>query len=269
MPRVFKRQAGSLTFLSRHVVLDHLAWEIMRGLPGGFTTQHERVVVFCGTHKGFGLRWLRRGYKIALQTEQMYDETGKPLWGQSKKRARRLAFAARAADLVLDLSAANRRFYEEHCPAALAQGKIRFGPWIFPSRPFPFDPGSEESVVFFGSLGRGRRASVIEDIDGFPVRMLEAGAFFGDLYRQVKPYSAVLNVHFEEGVYTEAPRLLTSLYCGKPLVSEPLGAPFVAGKHYVPIDGYGTVENRVVFERLSRFVSDNLSFERFLLDNRI
>ncbi|RRQ24621.1 hypothetical protein D5687_00175 [Guyparkeria sp. SCN-R1] len=250
-------------------MLDHLAWEIMRGLPEHFATRHERVVIFCGIHKGFGLRWLRRGYKIALQTEQMYDETGKPLWGQTTKRARRLAFAARAADLVLDLSAANHRFYEEHCPGALAQGKIRFGPWIFPSRPLPFNPGGEESVAFFGSLGNGRRASVIDGIDGFPVRMLESGTFFDDLYRQVESCSAVLNVHFEEGVYTEAPRLLTSLYCGKPLVSEPLGEPFVAGKHYVPIDGYGKVENQAVFERLSRFVSDNLSFERFLLDNRI
>ncbi len=269
MPRVFKRQAGSLTFLSRHVVLDHLAWEIMRGLPKDFATRHERVLVFCGVHKGFGLHWLRSGYKVALQTEQMYDETGKPLWGQSNKRARRLAFAARTADLVLDLSAANRRFYLEHCPGALARGKIRFGPWIFPSRPLPFDPGGEESVAFFGSLGRGRRESVIERLDAFPVRMQESGTFFGELYGQVKSCSAVLNVHFEEGVYTEAPRLLTSLYCGKPLVSEPLGAPFVAGKHYVPIDGYGTVESRLVFERLSQFVSDNLSFERFLLDNRI
>lgn len=269
MPRVFKRQAKSITFLSRHVMLDHLAWEILRGLPEGVATQHRRVVVFCGIHKGFGLRWARRGYKVALQTEQMYDETGKSLWGQSAKRGRRVALAARMADLVLDLSAANRPFYEEHCPVALAEGKIRFGPYIFPSRPLPFVFGVDESVAFFGSLGGGRRANVIKRIGAFRVRMLEPGTFFGDLYQQVGKCSAVLNVHFEGGVYTEAPRLLTSLYCGKPLVSEPLGAPFVSGEHYVPIDDYGTVDNRAVFERCSRFVSDNLSFERFLCDNRI
>ncbi|KTG17387.1 MULTISPECIES: hypothetical protein [unclassified Guyparkeria] len=250
-------------------MLDHLAWEIIRGLPEQFSPRHERVVVFCGTHKGFGLNWLRRGYKIALQTEQMYDQTGKPLWGQSKKRARRLAFAARAADLVLDLSASNRRFYEEHCPRALAEGKVRFGPYLFPSHPLPFDPDGDQSVAFFGSVGEGRRSGVIERIDAFPVRMLESGTFFDDLYRQVRACAAVLNVHFEDGVYTEAPRLLTSLYSGKPLVSEPLAAPFVAGEHYIPIEAYGTVDNRAIFERLSRFVSDNLSFERFLRDNRV
>ena len=250
-------------------MLDHLAWEIIGGLPEDFTARHEQVAIFCGIHKGFGLRWLRRGYKIALQTEQMYDETGKPLWGQSAKRARRVALAARAADLVLDLSAANRRFYEVYCPGALAKGKVRFGPSIFPSRPLPFDPDGDENVAFFGSIGDGRRASVIKNIQGFRVRMLESGTFFDDLYRQVRGCSAVLNVHFEDGVYTEAPRLLTSLYCGKPLVSEPLGAPFVAGEHYIPIDAYGAVENRAVFERLSRFVSDNLSFAGFLRENGI
>lgn len=250
-------------------MLDHLAWEVLRGLPADLQTCHERVLVFCGVHKGFGLDWLRRGYKIAVQTEQMFDQNGKPLWGQSRKRARRLSFAARAADLVLDLSPANRPFYEAHCPKALAAGKICFGPYLFPSRPLAFDPNGDDSVAFFGSVGDGRRAGVIERIDGFRVRMLESGTFFDDLYRQVGACSAVLNVHFEDGVYTEAPRLLTSLYCGKPLVSEPLGRPFVSGEHYIPIEAYGTVDNRAVFERLSRFVSDNLSFERFLRDNRI
>ena len=67
--RVFQRQAGPLTFLSRHVMLDHLAWEILRGLPERCTTAHERVRVFCGIHKGFGADGLRRGYKIAPQTD--------------------------------------------------------------------------------------------------------------------------------------------------------------------------------------------------------
>ncbi|QGT79107.1 hypothetical protein GM160_09535 [Guyparkeria halophila] len=268
MPRVFKRRVGAITFLARHVMLDHLAWEVIRGLPDRFATRHEQVSIYCGIHKGFGASWLRRGYKIALQTEQMFDENGKPLWGQSRKRARRVSFAAWAADLVLDLSAANRRFYEEHCPQALAEGKIRFGPHIFPSHPLPFDSGGDEAAAFFGSIGDGRRVKVLEGLD-FPVRILTSGTFFEDLYQQVRDCSAVLNIHFEQGVYTEAPRLLTSLYCGKPLVSERLGAPFLPDEHYIPIDAHDIVDHRAVFERLSRFVSDNLSFARFLRENRV
>ena len=47
--------------------------------------------------------------------------------------------------------------------------------------------------------------------------------------------SAILNIHFQNGVYTEWPRILLAYVNGKILISEELGYPLISGRHYYPL----------------------------------
>lgn len=52
----------------------------------------------------------------------------------------------------------------------------------------------------------------------------------------------MLNLHSLPGAYTEVPRVLMAHLAGKPLVSEPLAAPFAAGESYLLPDAPLTAE---------------------------
>ena len=112
MGKLFTLRHGRLLFLSRHEVLDQFARDIASGLPEDLPLSRD-VTVYCGVHRSFGLQWLRPGYKVAIQTEQLYDETGKELWGaRSARNLDRIRTALRMAHRVLDLGPGNRKFYD-------------------------------------------------------------------------------------------------------------------------------------------------------------
>ena len=49
-----------------------------------------------------------------------------------------------------------------------------------------------------------------------------------------------MNIHFQQGVYSEYPRFLKACLAGKPFISEPMGDPLVEGVHYLPLDEFPT-----------------------------
>jgi hypothetical protein len=56
---------------------------------------------------------------------------------------------------------------------------------------------------------------------------------FGQSLNQTLGLSlAIMNIHFQQGVYAEWPRILLAYVNGKILLSEDLGHPLVTGKHY-------------------------------------
>jgi len=262
---VYIKRQGGVTFVSRRPLLHHLACEIARGLPAAFRPAHRRVVVHCGAHKRIPPRWLLPGFRLAVQTEQLFDETGSRLWGSDMPAiGANLARAIRDADLFLDLNPANRRYYHQLGLPEATLRKLAFGPFIFPDHEPAYRAGNSGKVAFFGNTGGARRGAILSGITDFEVTCIAPGTYGQRLYPEVEQAEAVLNIHFQDGLYTEAPRLLTALSCGKPVVSEPLAPPFEEGVHYLALDGYGRDQLEPVFRRFAAFAARELSFAGFL-----
>lgn len=262
---LYIKRHGGLTFVSRRPLLHQLACEIALGLPAGFRPARNRVVVHCGAHKRIPPRWLMPGFRLAIQTEQLVDENGQRLWGSDMPEiGANLTRAIRDADLFLDLNPANRSYYQQLGLPADALRKLAFGPFIFPDHPPPFSPGTSGKIAFFGNTGGARRGAILSGIAEFKVQCLAPGTYGKPLYAALQQAEAVLNIHFQDGLYTEAPRLLTALLCGKPVASELLAPPFVEGVHYLALGNYDRDRLDPVFRQFAAFTARELSFAGFL-----
>ena len=96
------------------------------------------------------------------------------------------------------------------------------------------------------------------------VKILPTGTYGADLILELDKAAAVVNVHFEHGVYTEVPRLLSAYLAGKPVISEELDSPFIEGQHYLTFQGYDPESFEDVYNSFSSLVTSELSFGRFL-----
>jgi hypothetical protein len=218
------------------------------------------VHIYVGVHK-FRRHLLPKGLNIGIQTEQFFDENGKKLWRHTSwlQMLRQVI----QYDLTLDFSPANRPAYR-FLPKGL-RDRIVFGPKIFPDDDIQFLPSKNTELVFFGGLS-ARRAEIIQQLSTrCKIRTIKDGTFGEELFSSTKDSLAVLNLHHDEGIYTEIPRLLTAYLYGKPIYSEELGQPLVEGRHYLPIDAaLDKTTAQEVFERFKReFVHNNL-FSDFL-----
>lgn len=264
MTRLLDRTRGNLTFLSVHPVLDQMARDILSGLPDA-SCDGPPTTVYCGVHQEFGDAWSRPGFRIAIQTEQLYDAGGAALW-PSRKRSnlQRILKAVRRSHSVLDLSASNAAFYDGELGHPGNRRKLSYGPHIFPASPLPYTSPKQEKILFFGWTGGKRRKDVLQGIDRFKVTIVDDGTFFDALDDMIRAHSAVLNIHFEDGVYTESPRLLSAYSCGKPVISEPLDPGFKAGVHYHLLGSDAPFDPQAVFEAFSAHVTCQFSFAAYL-----
>ena len=264
MTRLLERTRGNLTFLSVHPVLDQMARDILGGLPDS-ACDGPPTTVFCGVHQDFGDAWSRSGFRIAIQTEQLFDTGGTALW-PSRKRSnlQRILKAVRRSHRVLDLSACNATFYDTELGLPKNRQKLSFGPHIFPDTPLPYTPPTRDEVLFFGWTGGKRRKRVLQDTDQFTVTIVEDGTFYEALDQMIRAHGAVLNIHFEDGIYTEAPRLLSAYVCGKPVISERLDPGFEAGRHYHLLGSDAAFDPQAVFDAFSAHVTGQFSFARYL-----
>ena len=217
---------GDVVFCAHHPILRDLAATLAGAaydLPRG-----RAIEVLVGAHD-FARRRAAGPVRIALQTEQLADAGGSPLW--AARLGRELGGLLGRCDAVLDLSPFNAPAYDR-LPAA-DRKRVVFGPFIFPDRAPAFDPGTGPELVFFGAINP-RRAAALERIAARrPVRVLPPGTFGAALMAAIAPAAGILNLHYADGTYTEAPRLLTALLAGKPVHSEPLAPPLEVGRHYL------------------------------------
>lgn len=219
---------GGLRFVARHPILSEIAGQLASFDLGDLAGQ--RAAIYVGVH-AFTRRLLPPGFRIGIQTEQYLDATGRMLWGKPSRAA--LLRHVLQYDVLLDLSPQNRPAYG-FLPQAL-QRRLRFGPMIFPDQSPEFRPGAAEGkLLFFGALNPRRQAALAAL--GDRVRVLPYGTHGTALGAEIAGCRGILNLHFAEGIYTEYPRLLTSLLWGKPLWSDPLAPPLVAGQHYLTMD---------------------------------
>ncbi len=246
-----------LILLSNHPVLDQLAEDIAAGvLPEALPLRD--IVVCIGAHKRFPGLMKRSAFKICLQTEHIFDANAQPLWFKPRRWIR-LVTNLFICNFLLDLSPHNKRAYR-WLPSSLRK-KIIFGPKIFPSKPVSYSPGNGK-FVFYGALN-DRRKALLNGNESFTV--LDNGAYGAQLVRKIAEASAVLNVHFASGVYTEYPRLLSAYLAGKPLISEMLSHELEPGRHYLLFGETIKVEEmKYIFEKFSEEFALNNRFTDFL-----
>lgn len=220
--------ADGITLVATHQVLADVARDLVRAWGQGPAPMRP-VVLHVGAHRSRRLPGHPEALQIGVQTEQMWDQAGRPLW--KRLNDQRLARMVQDFDLLLDLSEANVPAYSAFCPAERA--KIRFGAHIFPQLPPP-PRRSGDGLLFVGALNARRRA--VLDRLGAQAALAPAGTFGPELDFALDRAAGLLNLHFEDGVYSEYPRILKAVLAGRALWSEPLAAPLVEDQHYFSLD---------------------------------
>jgi hypothetical protein len=254
--QLFVRRAGNLTFLSLNKTLDQVAADIIAGLPDRFTLARH-AYVYCGIHRNFGRLYFKRGPRLGIQTEQLADEAGRELW---KARGVRSTIQGSSVffDRILDLSKANDGSYRSRSP-------VDYGPFIFPSRAPRFQPGPDRRSVFFGSARGKRRPDILARLEASGAIYVCQEGVYGDALTEIlERFSAVANIHYDDGIYTEYPRLLSAILAGKSVVSDLLAKPLIAGKHYALFDEDDVSDRQRQYEELSSFLCGTYSFEAYL-----
>ncbi|NHF73827.1 hypothetical protein [Paracoccus xiamenensis] len=243
---------GGVRFVSPNGrLLRNLSLTLGQSIPSDFP--FEGTVYVCA-HALFPET--DEGVSLGIQTEQYYDENGAKLWGDVPDQNISQMFDR--YDHVLDWSYANKGRYE-----GLTQGdRLHFGPWVFPNEQVQFVPG-DAPFVFFGNMAERRRSVLRELAERVRIDILPKGSFGEVLSEAIRDSQGILNVHFDNGIYSEVPRILTAYHAGKAVVSEPLAQPFEAGKHYIPLDDPYSFNPEEIFRNMEKLAA-RYRFAEFL-----
>jgi hypothetical protein len=233
---------GGLRFVARHPILSEIADQLASFDLGDLVARH--AAIYVGAHS-FTKRLLPPGFKIGLQTEHFYDQTGAKLWGLPSRAA--ILRWALQYDILLDVSPLNAPAYE-FLPGSLRR-KIKFGPHLFPDT-LPAYAGSSGDLIFFGAMNDRRRAEIAKLGQLQSLQVLPYGTHGQALQAQITRAGGIVNLHFSAGVYSEYPRLLTAALAGKAVWSDPLAQPLICGQHYFALtDRPSLAEQSAVYDR--------------------
>ncbi|MDH2327424.1 hypothetical protein QCN27_11150 [Cereibacter sp. SYSU M97828] len=218
--------AGNLTVIAPPGrILQQVAIDILSGIT---------VPIFRPTVLYVGADVLERqdlaGLAVGVQTEQLFDDDGRKLWNNYS--ARRVRKMVARFDAVLELSPCNAPVYADLSDEEAR--KVTYGPHIFPDFVPPLVEGSGPPI-FYGTPTERRKPILRQLAAQHGVERVQRGTFGDDLAPLVAAASAVVNIHIDEGVYTEYPRLLNAYLNGKVVMSEKLAAPLEAGRDYADI----------------------------------
>lgn len=245
-PAVITPPAASGASLTRHDVTLHYGHRVLRDFASDLAQGIQKPVghamdVYVGVHAVRGPIDESR-FRVGIQTEQYLDRSGKDMWRKPRRRVRRALVSA--YDAFLDLNPTNAPAYA-FLPQDL-RDRMTFGPHIFPAEPVALDY-SDKPPVFFGSLNDRRKAELLPLQEAGKVILAPHGTFGRALSAVLKDQGGVLNIHFADGEYAEYPRFLKAYLHGKPVFSEPMAPPLVAGQHYFAL---GKVPTRKATETL-------------------
>lgn len=258
----FEHRKGPLVFIAKQKVLAYLAEDLLTGLDPQLTI-NQRVLVFCGIHNGYHAHHWRRGYKLGIQTEQFLNQEGEQLWRYESFLPKVMKHLERF-DQIIDINSSNKPVYDR-LPSHIRQ-KIRFGPHIFPANA-PAAKAASRSLAAFVGDGSGRRTPILASLEAKQRAELIKSELYGQpLLDELSPYAAILNIHYDRGSYTEAPRLLLALNAGKAVVSEPLSDDFIEGVHYLSLDHpLDSDQLAKVHQNFSTHVCSRFSFQQQLV----
>lgn len=256
---------GSVKARARNQILHQLGQGILQGLSIEDASALGNIEILVGCHDAFYFFNQRPRLRIGIQTEQFLDQAGNELWGMMKKprQIARLFTNLSRVDVMLDINSSNRPWWEAQDLSPTDRAKLHYGPYIFPSEAKKFKGKAGGVNLFFGDLG-ARRKQVVQKLISTEVKVLPRGTYGVKLERELEQSSTVVNIHFDSGVYTEAPRLLTSYLVGKPVMSEMLDEPFIEGVHYLGLENFENDKLEKVYNSFSNLVTEELSFAGFV-----
>ena len=262
LSKIFERKFKNTIFLSKHKVLDQLAEDLICGLDEKISF-NRKIVVCCGIHNSYHLNQFRRGYKLGIQTEQFLNQEGQELWRYDSFLPKVLKHLERF-DKIIDINASNKPVYDR-LPDHIKH-KVTFGPHIFPAHPPPATTSTRPQAAFVGDSS-GRRTSILATLESKQQAELIKSELYGKpLLKELSPYAAILNIHYDRGSYTEAPRLLLALKAGKAVISEPLSDEFTEGVHYLGLDkSPDQADLAATFRHFSAYVCNHFSFQDQLI----
>lgn len=230
------------TFHFGHRVLRDFARDLSKCLTAPLS---QEVDIYVGVHTIRQVAPTGRPM-IGIQTEQILDSSGHRMW-RAPNRRRRSSFAE-TYDILLDLGADNGQAYD-FLPEDLRR-KVRFGPHIFPDTELA-PAYLDAPPLFFGSLNDRRRQMLDQLKATRPVEVARHGTFGRGLDALLASHGAVLNLHYQDGEYSEFPRFLKACLAGKPFLSEPLSRPLLAGEHYLsPTDPLDAARAERLFQSI-------------------
>ena len=218
-------QVGDVRFYAKHKILRELLLLILQQseIPSNLS-----INVFVGIHQWIDDFLPRNVLNIGIQTEQFFDANGQKLWGtirQSHLRLMCLKF-----DVILDFTEFNSPAYQnfnKYC-------KVVFGPYIFPNDKVLPSNKKTTDICFVGAINERRERIISALSSEYSIKVIQNE--FGDqLNQRVCECAGILNIHFQDGVYTEWPRILLAYLNGIIFISEDLGHPLVEGRHYLSI----------------------------------
>lgn len=267
-------QLGNLFVFAKHPILVDVSKLLVNGLDlDEMLKISSRVNIFVGVHQ-FDKEDLSsfQGLNIGVQTEHFFDEDGKKLWGVNifYQTIRALS----ALDCLIDFSHANRKAYAR-LPNFLIKSKIIFGPYIFPKKNVFVSDDENDDLVFIGAINQ-RRSDALEGIEhmGHPINRVQ-GVHGDDALSLIAKSKALIKLHFEDGVYSEWPRILMAYLSGKIIISEKLSSDLIPGRHYIEIDSMseflksdpsGQLKiNRKMIDNMSQDFLEKYSFQNLLL----
>ena len=221
------------------------------------------MIVVTGIHRSnpLILKLLPR-LKIGIQTEQLYDEKKKKLWGYAVNKEIILK-NLQYYDVVLELSPTNKPFYLEN---NISQKKIIFGPYIFPEIVPKYTSKPNGSHLFIGSLSCKMRAAKLGKLakKNSKLKTMGEGSYGKKLEDEIIKSEALINVNMGENYYAPYPRLLKCIIYGKPMISEMLPTPFIKNIHFIDINQINPKKFESSHHNMSKLLCSKYNFNKFL-----
>ena len=253
------RQHGGITHVFDHPILGEIV-EIICLSSQLF--EFPPIEVYWGIHRVRPVT-KSKSIRIGIQTEQFRDESGSKIG--SPVSLSRIFREILRYDFIIDINQSNLFVYKT-LPKFLRR-KILLGPYIFPEERSLASVHGGSNAVFFGSLNE-RRTRILESIPKkFSVNIIPDKTFGSMLNSSLQNAWCILNVHYYNGTYTEYPRLLKAISCGKPVVSESLDSMLIAGHHYMNLSELfhlnfkeASAEAQIQYDNLSLYLTQNYSF---------
>jgi len=198
---------------------------------------------------------------IGIQTEQFFDANGLQLWGSLPED--HLKVACLKFDAILDFT----KFNEPASKNFDKYNRVVFGPYIFPNKKLNSKKEDSSEIYFVGALN-DRWRKIISDMSSLYSINVIKNEFGEKLNEALSRSAAIFNIHFQDGICTEWPRILLAYVNGKFLISEELGYPLIAGHHYYLL---GSNLNEMNFAEIHKNIWEDFaikySFSEFVVSS--
>lgn len=98
---------------------------------------------------------------------------------------------------------------------------------------------------------------------------LVQGVFYNDLDEKIRQSNGIINIHYEDGIYTEWPRLLLAFENNKITYSEKLSLPLKEGYHYAKLTRPIIIsDERKIFDNFESDIASKYQFKNLINSNK-